>query len=142
METVLFPRVQRLARQFLRTELTARGKSQTVSTKNPRELPAQWIRLESEGGPRSLWEWQVTLNTYVYSTDEVVAEENSNLVHSLMLDVPGVAIAIPEYPEAFPWIRRARHISGPRQLMPDVDLPNLEVYRIVTTWHVLPIPKG
>jgi len=82
------------------------------------------------------------LNVYVYSTDEVIAEENSNLIHALMLDAPGVAIAIPEWPEPLSWIRQARHISGPRSLDPDVDLPNLEVYRIVTTWHVLPIPKG
>lgn len=142
MDTVLFPRVQRLAREFLRTQLAARGKDQPVSTKNPSKLPSQWIRLESEGGPRSLWEWQVMLNVYVYSTDEVIAEENSNLIHSLMLDAPGVAIAIPEWPEPLSWIRQARHISGPRSLDPDVDLPNLEVYRIVTTWHVLPIPKG
>lgn len=142
METVVYPRVQRLAREFLRTQLAEWGKQQSVSTKNPDELPSQWIRLESEGGPRSLWEWQVTLNTYVYSTDEVVAEENSNLVHSLLLDVPGVAITIPEWPEPYPWVRKARHINGPKALQPDVDLPNLEVYRIVTTWHVLPIPKG
>jgi len=82
------------------------------------------------------------LEAFVYATDEVVAEENSNLVHALMLDVPGVDIAIPEYPNAFPWIRKAQHVSGPTPLEPDVDLPNLEVYRIVTTWHVLPIPKG
>lgn len=142
METVLYPRVQRLAREFLRTQLAARGKDQSVSTKNPSTLPAQWIRLETEGGPRSLWEWQVTLNTFVYATDEVVAEENSNLVHSLMLDVPGVAIAAPEWPEPFAWVRRARHVNGPKALEPDVALPHLEVYRIVTTWHVLPIPKG
>ena len=89
-----------------------------------------------------MWEWQVMLDTLVYATDEVIAEENSNLVHSLMLDVPGVAIAVPEWPEPFAWIRRARHVSGPVSLDPDEDLPNLEVYRIVTTWHVLPIPKG
>lgn len=142
METVLFPRVQRLAREFLRTQLAAHGVPQTVSTKNPGQLPSRWIRLESEGGPRSFWEWQVTLNTYVYVTDEVEAESTSNLVHSLMLDVPGVAIAIPEWPEPYPWIRRARHINGPKALTPDEDLPNLEVYRIVTTWHVLPVPKG
>ena len=80
------------------------------------------------------------LDTFVYSTDEVVAEENSNLVHSLMLDVAGVGITVPEYAGPYPWVRKAIHVSGPRSLEPDVDLPNLEVYRIVTTWHVLPIP--
>lgn len=142
METILFPRVQRLARVFLQTQLEARGKTQPVGTKNPSKLPSQWIRLKSDGGPRSMTEWRVMLETFVYATDEVVAEENSNLVHALMLDVPGVAIAAPEFPEAFPWVRMARHVSGPSSLEPDVDLPNLEVYRIVTTWHVLPIPKG
>lgn len=80
------------------------------------------------------------LDTYIYTMDEVVAEENSNLVHSLLLDVPGVGITVPEYAGPYPWVRRARHISGPTSLDPDEDLPNLEVYRIVTTWHVLPIP--
>lgn len=140
MEVILFPRVQRLAREFLRTQLAARGKTQPVSTKNPSTLPAQWIRLRTEGGPRSMTEWRVMMETFVYATDEVIAEENSNLVHALMLDVPGVAIAIPEYPGPFPWVRMARHVSGPTSLEPDEDLPNLEVYRIVTTWHVLPIP--
>lgn len=140
METVLFPRVQRLAREFLQTQLAARGKAQPVGTKNPSKLPAQWIRLRSEGGPRSLTEWRVMLDTFVYATDEVVAEENSNLIHSLMLDVPGVGITVPEFAGPFPWVRMARHVSGPTSLEPDVDLPNLEVYRIVTTWHVLPIP--
>jgi len=80
------------------------------------------------------------IDTYVYATDEVVAEGNANLVHSLMLDVPGVGITVPEYAGPYPWVRKAQHISGPTSLEPDEDLPNLEVYRIVTTWHVLPIP--
>lgn len=144
METVLFPRVQRLAREYLRTQLTAFGKTQPVSTKNPDddELPPYWIRLRTEGGPRDLWEWRVMLDSFIYATDEVVAEENSNLVHALMLDVPGVGIAVPEYAGSYPWVRKAKHVSGPTSLEPDVDLPNLEVYRVVTTWHVLPIPKG
>lgn len=88
-----------------------------------------------------MFEWQVTLNTFVYADDETVAEENAVLVHSLMLDVPGVAIAAPEHDEAFPWVRLSRHISGPTPINSDVDLPNLEVYRIVTSWHILPIPS-
>jgi hypothetical protein len=141
METILFPRVQRLAREYLLTQLAARGKAQFVGTKNPRELPSEWIRLRSQGGPRSFTEWRVMLDTYIYTTDEVVAEENSNLVQSLLLDVPGVGIVVPEYPGPYPWVRMARYVSGPTSLDPDEDLPNLEVYRIVTTWHVLPIPK-
>jgi hypothetical protein len=141
METVLFPRVQRLAREYLLTQLAAHGKAQSVGTKNPPQLPNQWIRLRSQGGARNMWEWCVMVDTLIYATDEVVAEGNANLVHSLMLDVPGVKIAIPEYPEPYPWVRMTRHISGPSSLEPDVVLPNLEVFRVVTTWHVLPIPK-
>ncbi len=140
METILFPRVQRLAREYLRTQLAARGKAQPVSTKNPPTLPAQWIRLRVQGGPRNMVEWRVMLDTFVYATDETVAEGNAILVHSLMLDATGVGIAIPEYNGAYPWVRLTRHISGPSSLEPDEVLPNLEVFRIVTTWHVLPIP--
>lgn len=142
METVDFPRVQRLAREFLLTQLAERGKAQSVSTKDPDELPAQWIRLRSQGGTPTLFEWRVMLDTYICANNEVVAEENSNLVHALMMAVPGVAIAVPEWPVPFAWVRRAQHISGPTLLDPDEDLPNIDVYRIVTTWHVLPIPKG
>lgn len=140
MKTILFPRVQRLAREYLLQELPAHGKAQPVGTKNPQTLPAQWIRLRAQGGPRNMVEWRCMVDTFIYATDEVIAEGTANLVHSLMLDVPGVAITIPEYPEAYPWVRMTRHISGPSSLEPDVVLPNLEVFRVVTTWHVLPIP--
>ncbi|AZS06578.1 hypothetical protein SEA_JACOREN57_11 [Mycobacterium phage JacoRen57] len=142
METVLFPRAQRLARAYLLTQLAERGLSQHVGTKDPDgDMPDQWIRLRMQGGPKTLYEWRVMIDTYCYATDEVVAEGNANLVHSLMLDVPGVAIAVPDWPEPFPWVRLARHISGPTALDSEEDLPNLEVFRIVTTWHVLPIPQ-
>lgn len=141
METVLFPRVQRLAREYLRTQLAAHGESQHVGTKNPTEED-RWIRLRSQGGNRTLYEWRVMLDTFIYAKDEVAIEGTANLVHSLMLDVPGVEIAIPEYPEPLAWVRRAQHISGPASLEPDEDLPDWEVFRVVTTWHVLPIPKG
>lgn len=142
METILFPRVQRLAKSYLEAQLPTHGQAQPVSTKNPSSLPNKWIRLRAQGGPRSFVEWRVMLDTYIYATDETVAEGNANLIHSLMLDVPGVGITVPEYAGAYPWVRRTQHISGPSSLDPDEDLPNLEVFRVVTTWHVLPIPKG
>ena len=138
-ETVLFPRVQRLARTYLLAELGARGKSQPVVSKQPGTIPNQWIRIVSQGGPRSIWEWEPMLNVFVYANDEVVAEGNSNLVHSLLLDAPGVEIEVPEYDGAYRWIRRARHVSGPHNLG-DEDLPDLEMFRIVVIWHLLPIP--
>jgi hypothetical protein len=141
MELVLFPRVQRLAKTLLEAQLTAQGKTQPVSTKNPSTLVPEWIRLRSAGGPRSLWEWRCMLEVFIYATDEVVAEGNSNLVHSIMLDAPGVAIEVPDYSGPYPWIRKAVHVSGPTLVEPDVDLPQLEVFRVVTTWHVLPIPS-
>lgn len=81
------------------------------------------------------------LNVFVCAKDEVVAEENSNLIHSLMLQVPGVAILVPDYVSPYPWIRLARHISGPTLLDSDEDLPSVSVYRSVCTWHILPIPS-
>jgi hypothetical protein len=77
------------------------------------------------------------VDTFIYATDEVAVEGTANLVHALMLDVPGVGITVPEYDGAYPWVRMTRHISGPSSLEPDVVLPNLEVFRVVTTWHDL-----
>jgi hypothetical protein len=141
MDLVVFPRAQRLAKTLLEAQLTAQGKTQPIVTKNPSTIVPEWIRLRSAGGPRDLWEWRVMLEVFIYASDETVAEGNSNLVHSIMLDAAGVGIEVPEYPEAYPWIRKAVHISGPTPLESDEDLPQLEVFRVVTTWHVLPIPS-
>lgn len=138
---VLFPRVQRLAKSYLEEQLPYHNKEQDVSTKNPAEMPDQWVRLETQGGPRSYVEWRVMLNVFIYSNDETVAEENSNLVHSLLLDVPGVGIVVPEYAGPYPWVRLSRHVSGPSSVT-DRDLPDLDCFRVVVTWYVLPIPKG
>lgn len=139
-ETVKFPRVQRLAKVYLEEQLTAQqGVAMHVGTKNPDELPDNWIRLTSEGGPRSIWEWQPQLELLVYGNDEEIAEGNGNLIHSLMLDAAGVGITVPESLPDYPWVRKARHISGPVSIG-DEDLPEYDVYRIVVVWHVLPIP--
>jgi len=142
MEVPLFPRPQRLAREFLRTQLLAVGNTQHVGTKNPSKLPSEWIRLRSQGGPQTLYDWRVMLEVFVFATDEVVAEGNAIYVHSLLSNAAGVGIVVPEFEGPFPWVRKAVHVSGPTSIEPDEDLPNLEAYRIVTTWHVLPIPKG
>lgn len=141
METVLFPPVQDLARVFLTEQLAARNRAMDVGTKNPNKLPAKWIRLESQGGDRDLWEWRPMINLYLYNReDEVALERDSNLVHSLMLDAAGVDILMDEdYPLPYKWIRKAQHISGPTPVRDD-DLPDLDVMRIVVIWHVLPIP--
>lgn len=139
MNKILFPRVQRMARNYLIEQLTAEGKPQHVGTKQPKTLTGSWVRLVSQGGPRRNFKWEPMLNIFVYADDEVVAEENANLVHSLMLDVPGVKITVPEYPEAYPWVHQTRHVSGPANLG-DEDLPELEMYRIVVVWTILPIP--
>jgi hypothetical protein len=141
MKTILFPLHQRLARNFLREQLPVFGLDVPVVTKNPSSLPKEWIKLRSQGGPRDLVEWRAMLDIYVYSKDEVKAEGIANTVHSLMLDAPGVLIKTPEYSEPYPWIRLARHISGPTSLNPDDDLPHLEPFRIVSVWHILPIPR-
>lgn len=139
MDIVLFPPVQKLARDFLTAQLTERGKAMPVGTKNPPSLPAKWIRLESQGGDRDLWEWRPMINLYVYNrNDEVVHEQDSNLVHSLMLDAAGVDMALPGYPP-FKWVRKTQHISGPSPVKDD-ELPDLDINRIVVIWHVLPIP--
>jgi len=81
------------------------------------------------------------INLYLYNrSDETELERDANLVHSLMLDAAGVDIQAFEYPEPYPWIRKAQHISGPSPVKDD-DLPDLDVFRIVTIWHVLPIPS-
>ena len=141
METVLFPAVQELARVFLTDQLTTRGKAMPVGTKNPARMPAKWIRLESQGGPRDLWEWRPMVNLYLYNRQsEVDIERDANLVHSLMLDAAGVPILMEDdHPEPYQWIRKAQHISGPSPVKDD-DLPDLDVFRIVVVWHVLPIP--
>ena len=79
------------------------------------------------------------INLYVYNrNDEVVHEQDSNLVHSLMLDAAGVDMALPGYPP-FKWVRKTQHISGPSPVKDD-ELPDLDINRIVVIWHVLPIP--
>ena len=141
MDTVLFPPVQKLARDFLTAQLTERGKTMPVGTKNPKSMPAKWIRLESQGGDRDLWEWRPMINIHVYNRqDEVGHEEDSNLVHSLMLDAAGVdMLYLPGYPEPYKWVRKTQHISGPTPVKDD-ELPDLDIFRIVVIWHVLPIP--
>ena len=140
METVLFPPVQKLARDFLTAQLTERGKTMPVGTKNPSSMPAKWIRLESQGGDRDLWEWRPMINLYVYNRgNEVEHELDSNLIHALMLDAPGVDMLSPAYPQPFKWVRKAQHISGPTPVKDD-ELPDLDINRIVVIWHVLPIP--
>ena len=137
---VRFPRLQRLAKSYLEEQLPYHGKDLKVVTKNPRNIPDHWIRLQGQGGAPKLHEWPAMLNIYVYGKAEDVVEENGNLVHSLMLAAAGVGIVVPEYNGAYPWVRMTRHISGPTALDPDEDLPNLDIARIVVTWHVLPIP--
>lgn len=140
MDTVLFPPVQKLARDFLTAQLTERGKTMPVGTKNPSSLPVKWVRLESQGGDRDLWEWRPMINIYVYNRqDEVGHEGDSNLVHSLLLDAAGVDMLSPEYPEPYKWVRKTQHISGPTPVKDD-ELPDLDIFRIVVIWHVLPIP--
>ncbi len=57
-----------------------------------------------------------------------------------MLDAAGVPILMEDdHPEPYQWIRKAQHISGPSPVKDD-DLPDLDVFRIVVVWHVLPIP--
>ena len=139
MQTVLYPAVQNLARAFLSAALTEFGKPMPVSTKNPAQHPERWVRIESMGGNRTLWSYLPLINLYVYDYDEVTAEQNSNRVHSLMLDAPGVDIQVPEYPQPFKWVTRAQHISGPSSVK-DEDIPDLEVFRTVVTWRLHPIP--
>lgn len=139
MRVVRYPAVHRLTKNFLDQQLPAQGIVQPVGTKNPRTLPPQWIRLRSQGGPKSLWEWRCMMDVFVYANDETVAEDNANLVHSLMLDAAGVAIQAPEFPQPFTWVRLTRHISGPTPVE-DEELPDLECYRFVVVWHILPIP--
>ena len=139
MRVVRFPAVHRLTKNFLDQQLPDQGIAQPVGSKNPRVIPDQWIRLRSQGGPKSLVEWRCMMDVFCYAKAEDVAEDNANLVHSMMLDAPGVAIQAPEFPMPFTWVRRARHISGPTPVE-DEDLPDLECFRFVVTWHILPIP--
>ena len=77
---------------------------------------------------------------YIYNRqDEVEHERDSNLVHSLLLDAAGVDMLSPEYPEPYKWVRKTQHISGPSPVKDD-ELPDLDIFRIVVIWHVLPIP--
>lgn len=139
MEIVLYPRVQRLAKKLIGDELTARGKSMPIGTKDPDELPQNWIRLWSEGGVPELHEWRPMVQILVCGMDETVVEENANLVHAIVNAAAGVGILVPEYAGAYPWIRQAQHISGPSPIE-DEDLPQVTMSRIVVQWHVLPIP--
>lgn len=142
MRTIRFPRVQRLAKAYLDAELPGQGLAGVpVSTKNPNDLPENWIRLRSQGGPQDLHQWRCMLDIFICGKDETVVEGNANLVHSMMLQVPGVGITVPEFDGPYPWVRLARHTSGPSLLDPEEELPEVEVYRVVTIWHVLPIPS-
>lgn len=144
MNTIEFPRPMLTCKTFLHAALAERDKDMFVGRQNPDEsvLPDRWIRIRSNGGTRSsLATWDAQLLLDYYDRDEDLGEVNSLLIHSLMLDAPGVGITLPGGPAEFPWVIRTRHISGP-SLLGDEDLPKLERYLSVVTWTLHYLTEG
>jgi hypothetical protein len=139
METTLFPRPLLLAKTILDTALTERGKSMKVASKNPSTLPDRWIRLSTNGGPRSPGIWEVQIVSRYFDSDESLADANSGLIHGILMDAAGVAVTLPTGPADFPWVVWTRHVSGPVNLQ-DEDLPELEVYQSAVVWALHYIP--
>lgn len=142
MEAVEFPRFTGLVKKFLEDRLAEENMDMPVVTKNPTSIPTQWIRLSPQGGKPTLYEWRAMVNVYACGTNDIAAERLGQKLHAWLLAAAGVGILVPEYPEAYPWVRRTLHISGPVPMENDEDQPNIEEWRSVVTWHVLPIPKG
>lgn len=82
------------------------------------------------------------MNVYVCGNDDITAERMAQSIHSWLIAAAGVDILVPEWPSPMAWVRDTQHISGPVPLENDEDLPDIEEWRSVVIWHVLPVPKG
>jgi hypothetical protein len=139
MDTLEYPRPLLLFKSFLDEQLSARSKPMTVSSKDPVNLPERWIRVESNGGPRDLSVWTIRYVVYINDHDESLGESNAVLIHGLTLDAPGVEFKLTTNTTPFPWVVRARHVSGPSSIG-NADIPQLSVYRFAVEWSIHPIP--
>lgn len=140
MEVILFPRPLLLAKTLIESALDERNSSMPVGSRNPKTLPARWIRISSVGGPRlSPGEWETQIVTRYYDADESLADSMSGLIHSILIDAAGVGVTLPTGPANFPWIVRTQHVSGPVNLN-DEDFPDLGCYQSAVRWVLHPIP--
>jgi hypothetical protein len=97
--------------------------------------------MDTQGGPRSsLATWDVQIVARYCDKDESLADANSVLIHSILLDAAGVGVTLPGIgPANFPWVVRTRFISGPLN-MSDEDLPEIEIYQSTVRWTLHHIP--
>lgn len=142
MEAVEFPRFTGLVKRFLEDRLAESNMVIPVVTKNPTTLPVQWIRLSPQGGKPTLYEWRAMMNVYACGKNDIATELLAQKLHAWLIAAAGVDILVPEWSEPVKWVRLVQHISGPVPLEDDEDLPHIEEWRSVVTWHVLPVPKG